>query len=160
MRPAGRWRTSIQLSDGDHAYKFRLKSLSYFAPGQVMEVFDPYALHVTNDEQESSIARVKGGRRIWTEHVWKHDDVPLPQNQDLIIYELFVGDFAGGAERRGRFDDVIAKLDHLKDLGINCVELPKRGIFTCKCAVCRSDQRRPRIRWGERPCVQTANPAI
>jgi 1,4-alpha-glucan branching enzyme len=119
----GWWRTSVDLPDGDHKYKFRVKSVSYFARGETLDVFDPYELHITDDEHESSIVRVKGGKRVWTEYQWKHDDVPLPQNHELVIYELFVADFAGTTERRGRFDDVVDKLDWLKELGINCLEL-------------------------------------
>jgi 1,4-alpha-glucan branching enzyme len=128
----GWWRTSLPLPDGDHLYKFRVKSLSYFALGETLDVFDPYTLHLTNDEHENSIVRVKGGRRIWTEYEWRHDDVPLPQNADLIVYELLVADFAGTAEQRGRFEDVIAKLDDLKDLGINCIELMPVKFFQGK----------------------------
>jgi 1,4-alpha-glucan branching enzyme len=119
----GWWRATIDVPDGDHLYKFRVKSLSYFALGETFEVFDPYALQLTDDASESSILRVRDGKRVWTEHRWLHDQVPLPENQDLIIYELFVGDFGGTADRRGRFDDVITRLDELKDLGINCIEL-------------------------------------
>ena len=97
--------------------------LSYFARGETLDVFDPYALHVTDDDAENAVARVAGGKRIWTSYEWKHDDVPLPPNEDLIIYELLVGDFAGTKDRRGTFEDVVARLDYLKDLGINCLEL-------------------------------------
>jgi 1,4-alpha-glucan branching enzyme len=128
----GWWRLSVDLPDGDHLYKFRVKSLSYFALGETLEVFDPYSLHVTSDEHENSIARVKGGKRIWTEYVWRHDDVPLPQNEDLVIYELLVGDFAGTKDRRGRFTDVVAKLDELRDLGITCIELMPVKFFPGK----------------------------
>jgi 1,4-alpha-glucan branching enzyme len=119
----GWWRTDVALSDGQHRYKFRVKSLSYFAPGETFDVFDPYAPSVTNDDGECAVMRVKNGQRIWTDYEWRHDNVPLPQNEDLIVYELLVGDFAGTTDRRGRFDDVIAKLDYLKDLGVNCLEL-------------------------------------
>ena len=119
----GWWRTRVPLGDGDHLYKFRVKSLSYFAKGETLEVFDPYALHVTADEHENAIARIINGKRTWTSYQWKHDDVPLPRNDELNIYELFVGDFGGSAERRGTFQDVIAKLDELKGLGFNGVEL-------------------------------------
>lgn len=56
------------------------------------------------------------------------DDQPLPSNDELIIYELHVGDFRGGVgdtvgDRKGCFTDVIDKLDYLADLGINCIEL-------------------------------------
>ncbi len=119
----GWWRATVPLADGDHLYKFRVKSLSYFAMGETFDVVDPYSLLVSSDDDENSIVRVKGGRRVWTEYQWKHDDVPLPQNHELVIYELFVGDFAGTPERRGRFEDVIQKLDDLKDLGVNGLEL-------------------------------------
>jgi 1,4-alpha-glucan branching enzyme len=91
----GWWRTSVPLADGDHLYKFRVKSISYFAMGETLDVFDPYSLHVTEDDAENTIARISGGQRIWTSYAWKHDDVPLPKNEDLIIYELLVGDFGG-----------------------------------------------------------------
>lgn len=120
----GWWRTSVELTDGEHPYKFRVKSLSYFASGETLDVLDPYASQVTSDEHENAVIRVKGGKRIWTEYEWRHDDVPLPENQDLVIYELLVRDFAGsGPDRQGSFKDVMAKLDDLRDLGINCIEL-------------------------------------
>jgi 1,4-alpha-glucan branching enzyme len=49
----GWWRTSVDLPDGDHKYKFRVKSVSYFARGETLDVFDPYELHITDDEHES-----------------------------------------------------------------------------------------------------------
>ncbi len=119
----GWWRTTVPLADGDHLYKFRVKSLSYFARGETLDVFDPYSLHITEDDHENTVARISGGKRIWTSYEWRHDDVPLPPNEDLIIYELLVGDFAGTKDRRGTFEDVVGKLDELRDLGINCLEL-------------------------------------
>ncbi|HVZ72772.1 MAG TPA: alpha-amylase family glycosyl hydrolase [Polyangia bacterium] len=119
----GWWRTELPLPDGDHQYKFRVKSLSYFAMGETLELFDPYSLHVSNDDHENSIVRVVGGERVWTTYEWRHDDVPLPPNDELVIYELFVGDFAGTSDRRGTFADVVAKLDDLKALGVNALEL-------------------------------------
>ncbi len=88
----GWWRTSVPLAEGDHLYKFRVKSLSYFAKGETLDVFDPYALHITEDENENSVARVSGGKRIWTSYQWKHDDVSLPPNEELVIYELLVAE--------------------------------------------------------------------
>ena len=59
------------------------------------------------------------------DYVWEHDDVPLPPNDLLIIYELHVGDFTGGEgdDGAGRYTDVIAKLPYLADLGITAIEL-------------------------------------
>src|SRR5436190_8788763 len=117
----GWWRTHVPLEDGEYQYKFRVKSLSFFALGQMLDVFDPYSLSVTDEKEESGLIRVRDGKRIDINYHWKHDDVPLPINRDLMIYELHVGDFPGG--KKGQFKHVIEKLDYLRDLGINCIEL-------------------------------------
>jgi len=119
----GWWRLSFDLADGDYLYHFRVKSLSYFAHGQMLDVFDPYALQITDDKDENCSLKIRNGQRMWTEYKWKHDDVPLPVNHDLIIYELFVADFGAKGDRKGTFRDVIQRMDYLRDLGINCIEL-------------------------------------
>lgn len=125
----GWWRIAAQLPDGEHFYKFAVKSKSYFAKDQWVEVFDPYGLSITNDEHERTFLRVQDGKRLWVEYQWRHDDVPLPTNDKLVIYELHVGDFTGGKgdkaspRVRGKFAGVIEKLDYLVGLGINAVEL-------------------------------------
>ena len=127
----GWWRYRLDLPDGDYRYKFRVKSNSYFARGEMLEVFDPYCIQVSDDGKEMSILRVENGRRNEFSYVWKHDDVPLPTNDKLVIYEMHVGDFTRGLGTRaedgkwekGRFKDAIEKLDHLVELGINCVEI-------------------------------------
>jgi 1,4-alpha-glucan branching enzyme len=123
----GWWRATVELPDGDYLYKFRVKSLSYFAKGKMLEAFDPYALSVTDEASESTILRVRNGKRtdLHINYQWKHDDVPLPVNRDAVIYELHVGDFCGkkSDKSRGQFKDVVDRLDYLKELGINCLEL-------------------------------------
>lgn len=127
----GWWRTRAELPDGDYLYKFRVKSKSYFAIDQMLDVFDPYAVSITDDGQENTVLRVRGGKRLDVAYKWLHDDKPLPDNRDLIIYELHVGDFTGGhgdhgrgrEYEKGQFKHVIEKLDYLRDLGINCIEL-------------------------------------
>jgi 1,4-alpha-glucan branching enzyme len=50
--------------------------------------------------------------------------MPFPHRiDDLVIYELHVGSLGFGADGPGNFEDAIALLDHLSDLGINAVEL-------------------------------------
>ncbi|HEX4056070.1 MAG TPA: alpha-amylase family glycosyl hydrolase [Tepidisphaeraceae bacterium] len=125
----GWWRISAELKDGEYFYKFAVKSRSYFARDQWVEVFDPYGLSVTNDEQQRTFLFVKDGKRVWVDYQWKHDDKPLPTNDQLVIYELHVGDFSGGVgdkgspRVKGHFRGVIEKLDYLADLGINALEL-------------------------------------
>lgn len=118
----GWWRAGVAVPDGEHQYKFRVKSTSYFCLNEMVEVFDPYALSVSRGNDQESILIVKNGQRQWVDYEWKHDASQLPANGELVMYELHVGDFAGPG-KRGTFNDVIDKLDYLCDLGINCVEL-------------------------------------
>src|SRR4051794_18519828 len=55
----GWWRTNVELEDGDYQYKFRVKSLSYFAPGEMLEVFDPYALQVSDEASEKTVLHIR-----------------------------------------------------------------------------------------------------
>lgn len=125
----GWWRINASLPDGEYFYKFAVKSKSYFARDKWIEVFDPYAISITDDKLERSVLRIKNGQQIWTDYQWRHDDHPLPTNEQLIIYELHVGDFSGGRGDRGdkrikgKFSDVTEKLNYLSDLGINAIEL-------------------------------------
>jgi len=125
----GYWRVEVPLKDGDHQYKFQVKSLSWFAEGKQVTVADPTALRFSLDSRENSIVTIKDGKKVLTSYQWKHDDVPLPSNDELIIYELHVADFTGGpgdnTRKRlyGTFKGVMEKLDYLAELGINAIEL-------------------------------------
>jgi 1,4-alpha-glucan branching enzyme len=122
----GYFRTQIPLEDGVYQYKFRVQTKSpNFEPNQWIEVVDPYATDV-DDEKKQAIARIKNGEKVVDTYVWQHDAVPLPQNHELIIYEMHVADFSGGEvdpHKRGKYIDAVEKLDYLKDLGINAIEL-------------------------------------
>ncbi len=53
------------------------------------------------------------GKRIVDEYEWKYDNhVPLVSNENLIIYEIHIGDF------EDQFKNVTAKIDHFVQLGI------------------------------------------
>ena len=118
----GWWRVNATIPDGEHQYKFRVKSKSFFCFDEMKDLFDPYALSITKEKDEKAILVMKDGKRQWVDYKWQHDEVPLPANGELVIYELHVQDFAGKG-KRGTFNDVIAKLDYLVELGINCLEL-------------------------------------
>jgi 1,4-alpha-glucan branching enzyme len=122
----GYFQVSVPLADGTYQYKYKIKSKSYFfKPNEWVTISDPYATAI-DKETQNSIIRIKDGRRIVDEYVWQHDDKPLPPDEQLVIYELHVGDFSGGEAdpfNRGKFSDVVDKLDYLVDLGINAIEL-------------------------------------
>ena len=123
----GYFRTEVELEDGVYQYKFRVQSQSYFLDAdEWIEVSDPYATTVIDDASQNSVLKVKDGKKILDSYTWQHDDKALPSNEELIIYELFVGGFSGGEfdrQEKGRFQDVIDKLDYLGELGINAIEL-------------------------------------
>lgn len=56
---------------------------------------------------------------------WSGDSLPAPAISDLVIYELHIGTFYDprGGSLPGRFIDATNKLDYLKNLGVNAVEL-------------------------------------
>jgi 1,4-alpha-glucan branching enzyme len=59
---------------------------------------------------------------VLDEYEWKYDDCPLPPDEELVIYEIHVGDFSGGIDdpnARGTFTNVLKKIDYLKQLGVN-----------------------------------------
>lgn len=123
----GVWRVDVALEDGDYEYRFEVISKSYFAAGEKVSVADPKAIQYTLDSHENSVVRVRDGKRVISTYEWQHDDKPLPSNDQLIIYELHVADFRGGAgdphQKPGNFETLIEKLDYLADLGINAIEL-------------------------------------
>ncbi|MBW4667825.1 MAG: alpha amylase C-terminal domain-containing protein [Cyanomargarita calcarea GSE-NOS-MK-12-04C] len=122
----GYFRTQIELKDGTYQYKFRVQTKSpNFEPDQWLDIIDPYATDV-DEEQTYAVVHIKDGERIVDTYVWQHDDTPLPENHQLVIYEMHVADFTGGevdSHKRGKFLDAIEKLDYLKELGINAIEL-------------------------------------
>ena len=122
----GYFQTTQKLADGGYRYRFNIRSKSWFnKEDEWKTITDPYATNV-DPETQNAILLLKNGKKIVDEYVWKSDGVHLPVNSELVIYELHVGDFSGGEEdgfTRGKYTDVIAKLDYLADLGVNAVEL-------------------------------------
>ncbi|PSR17816.1 alpha-amylase [filamentous cyanobacterium CCP3] len=122
----GYFRTSVELEDGRYEYKFKVQSKSFFLePDEWVEVIDPKAKHI-EDSHQNTVIYIKDGEPIIDDYVWNHDDKNLPQNEELVIYEILVGDFSGGEDDpypRGKLQYVTEKLDYLCELGINAIEL-------------------------------------
>ncbi|MBU7583498.1 MAG: alpha amylase C-terminal domain-containing protein [Nostoc sp. TH1S01] len=122
----GYFQTQIPLEDGIYSYKFRLQTKSpQFELNEWIDVIDPYATDI-DEAREYGIIRIKNGERIVDTYIWQHDDQPLPDNEELVIYELHIADFTGyenDPDKRGKYLGAIAKLDYLRELGINAIEL-------------------------------------
>ena len=122
----GYFRTKVELEDGEYQYKFRVRSKSWFVePNEWVDVVDPYATDI-DDPTQNGVIRIKDGEKIVDTYVWQHDNKSLPADEELVIYELHVGDFSGGEDdpyARGKYQHVIEKLDYLCELGMNAIEL-------------------------------------
>ncbi len=58
-------------------------------------------------------------------YAWKNLSYTKPKPEELVVYELLVRDF----DNRRTFNAVIERLDYLKDLGVNAIELMPVGEF-------------------------------
>jgi 1,4-alpha-glucan branching enzyme len=125
----GSWRLALAVPDGTHEYRFRLPSLSPFMLGEVVDVTDPFARQIDESNADAGVIVVRGGANVTTEYTWQHDAVPLPQDHELVLYELHVAEFAAKDGRLGTFVGVTERLDYLRDLGINALELMPVGAF-------------------------------
>lgn len=67
-------------------------------------------------ETEGIVSVFCTSRDVYT---WKVPDFPLPSQEELVIYELLVRDFT----EEGTIAVASAKLDYLKTLGVNAIEL-------------------------------------
>ena len=122
----GYFRVDQRLADGSYQYRFKIKSKSWFnAENEWRTITDPYATNI-DPATQNAILHVKDGKKVVDNYVWQSDVTPLPENDRLVIYEMHIGDFSGGEEdgyARGKYTDVIAKLDYLAGLGVNALEL-------------------------------------
>lgn len=125
----GTWCVDVDLADGEYEYQYQLVSNSKDLQGKVITIADPTALQYSPDSDtiDRTLLKIREGKRVLTSYQWQHDDVPLPPNDQLIIYELHLADFRGGSgdtdEAEGTFQRLIEKLDYLADLGINAIQL-------------------------------------
>ena len=125
------WRT-IAVPDATKKYAFQ-----YLVDGRV-KISDPYSeviLDPWNDSYISTrldatlpkhpgakadgLVSVLEGPKAKETYEWKVTDFKRPEPKDLVIYELLVRDFYSTQSLQA----VINKLDYLKSLGINAIEL-------------------------------------
>lgn len=102
---SGYWEKEVSGIPEGSFYKFRLDEKAEF-PDPASR-FQPLGVH-------SWSAIFNQNSFSWNDSAWK--GIPLSQ---MIIYELHVGTFTS----EGTFEAVISKLDHLLNLGINCIEI-------------------------------------
>ena len=108
----GFWGALVENSKEGDEYKFSLKTPS----GDLMRN-DPYALKMTNSAGNGIVYNQSS-------FDWQNDEFYIPAWNELVIYELHVGTFnVKEKDGVGTLYTAIEKLDYLKSMGFNAVEL-------------------------------------
>jgi 1,4-alpha-glucan branching enzyme len=99
---------------GTYFYRYQLWQTVHGSRNLVTQWFsDPFARAADEVSQLSAFTTPDVVTDFhWTDGAWK-----VPEIADLIVYELHVEEF------NRTFDGVIERLDYLKSLGVNCLEL-------------------------------------
>ncbi|GAA3933289.1 alpha-amylase family glycosyl hydrolase [Hymenobacter algoricola] len=107
----GYWAADVAGQGPGTEYKFWLRN-----GARELTRNDPYAREVTHSAGSSVVPTL--------DFDWEDDHFAMPAWNTLVIYELHVGTFnPQTADQPGTFLDVVAKLDYLRGLGINAIEV-------------------------------------
>ena len=105
------WSADIDDVAPGAEYRFTIRT-----PAGDLSRVDPYARQVTSSVGNAVV--YDPAAFDWGDHAFQ-----MPAREDLVIYELHVGTFAAGEDRRGDFDRAIRRLPYLRDLGISAVQV-------------------------------------
>lgn len=109
----GYWHIHVPDAEVGQTYKYLIKTPS----GDVLRKNDPRGRALTASENGDSII-------VGDTFDWGDDVFIAPPHHQQIIYELHVGTFnRKDPSTQGTFTDAIARLDYLRDLGVNMIEL-------------------------------------
>lgn len=108
----GYWYITVNDAEPGQSYRYLIDTGK-----ELLKRNDPRARALTDSDNGASV--------IVANHFdWGDIDFTPAQPQDQIIYELHIGTFnRPDAATPGTFDSAIEKLDYLKNLGVNTVEL-------------------------------------
>ncbi len=109
----GYWSADVPGARVGHEYRYAITG----AEGEVTKI-DPYAREVTNSV---------GNGVVHDPHFdWQGDRFAIPDWNELVIYELHTGTFNDpdpGDDLPGQFKDITGRFEHLKKLGVNCLQI-------------------------------------
>ena len=109
----GCWYADVPAAKVGQEYRFWLDTES----GPVTRI-DPYAREVTNS--------IGNGVIVDPRFDWGDERFEIPNWNELVIYELHVGTFNDVEPDDGgpaKFENVVHRFDHLKTLGVNCIQI-------------------------------------
>jgi 1,4-alpha-glucan branching enzyme len=113
--PGGVWEADVPGAKPGDEYRYLIRN------GEArFSRIDPYARAVTNSVGNAIVVAPGSGGTEFT---------PPPWNR-LVIYEMHIGTFHRSEEDRpGTFEDAIARLGHLRRLGVNAVQIMPAAEF-------------------------------
>ena len=109
----GFWYADVPAAKVGQEYRFWLDTQT----GPVTRI-DPYAREVTSSIGNGVISDPNFN--------WGDDRFEIPNWNELVIYELHVGTFNDDqpdVDAPAKFESVVRRFDHLKKLGINCIQI-------------------------------------
>ncbi len=109
--PGGIWHAEVADAGPGDAYRYLIVN-----DEERLSKIDPFAREVTNS--------VGNGIIHDPDHDWHGDAFAMPPWNELVIYELHIGTFHRvDAGEPGTFADAIQKLDDLRRLGVNALQI-------------------------------------
>lgn len=115
--PRGYWYAEVKGAGVGDQYKYQL-----ITEGGVLKRIDPYAREVTSSVGNAIVHDPSFD--------WEDDDFSMSTWNMLVIYELHVGTFNDeDPYRPGKFISITARLGHLKQLGVNAIQIMPVGQF-------------------------------
>lgn len=121
--------STLELADGAYEYEFIVDG------NDTQPIADPYADEITRFGGYRGVFRIREGKRWRLPFSWDDELLsgkPLPNNNEMVIYEMPLRWMAGPAGDStnvrqiglGTFDRVIfEQLNNLEELGVNAIEL-------------------------------------
>lgn len=119
MRPLerGHWMAQVDGAKVGDQYKYQLVTSA-----GVIKRIDPYAREVTSSVGNAIVHD--------PEFDWSDDNFSMAPWNELVIYELHVGTFNDDDPfRPGKFITITARLEYLKRLGVNAIQIMPVGQF-------------------------------
>ena len=119
----GTWWYETSLNLGEYSYQFNVEGVKDIADPWSKDVIwvDPNGGWETG-YYEHALSVFDVGSDLYE---WENETFVRPEQNEVVIYELHIGDFMSDGENHGTFNDVTAKIEsgYFNDLGINAIEL-------------------------------------
>lgn len=107
----GFWSVDVPEARAGQKYRFVIEGI--FITG-IQWRTDPYCKNVSDNED---------GVITSSQFNWDDEDFLMPHWHELVIYELHVASFSRTQDQSGSFSSIVTKLDILRDLGINAIQI-------------------------------------